>query len=131
MDISKSDIESGPVIYFDDCCKLCAGVIGIITHAKAGRNLTYLPLQRLSLGDDTKSSLDEVRVFYKGEWISGAEGVMVVLCYLGGRYRVVWYLLKLLPDKVLDKVYKVIAKNRYRWFGKRSMCSANLSIAKD
>ena len=36
-----------------------------------------------------------------------------------------WKLLrviKFIPRKVRDKVYRWVAKNRYRWFGKRESC---------
>jgi predicted DCC family thiol-disulfide oxidoreductase YuxK len=40
---------------------------------------------------------------------------------LGGVWRVVAWL-RFMPRVLRDGTYRVIARNRYRWFGKRETC---------
>lgn len=40
---------------------------------------------------------------------------------LGGFWKV-FYIFKILPKSLRDAIYNWIAKNRYRWFGKKEEC---------
>ena len=50
-----------------------------------------------------------------------SEAVLRIVESLGGG----WHLarpLRLVPQTLRDRVYDFVAKNRYRWFGKRETC---------
>lgn len=51
----------------------------------------------------------------------GVDAVTGISKYLKG-YRFVYRILKIIPHPLSRAVYSFIAKNRYRWFGKRSEC---------
>jgi len=41
--------------------------------------------------------------------------------YLGGWYTLLTFFL-ILPTKLADSLYDYIAKNRYKWYGKKDQC---------
>ena len=45
----------------------------------------------------------------------------MVLEKLGGAWRAA-RVLRLLPRRLRDRLYRALARNRYRWFGKRETC---------
>ena len=50
-----------------------------------------------------------------------SEAVLRVVECLGGGWRLARPL-RLVPQALRDTVYDFVAKNRYRWFGKRETC---------
>jgi len=46
-----------------------------------------------------------------------SDAVIRLLIYLGGIYKFFGYLLKTIPKRFRDGLYKIIARNRYRIFG--------------
>lgn len=50
-----------------------------------------------------------------------SEAALRVLIGLGGAWRLAGWL-RIIPRPLRDAVYDIIARNRYRWFGKREAC---------
>jgi len=59
--------------------------------------------------------VDEEKVFIQ------STAALKVANYLGGYWRVS-YALIIIPPFIRDSVYAIIAKNRYKWFGKKESC---------
>ncbi|MCU4163362.1 thiol-disulfide oxidoreductase DCC family protein [Carboxylicivirga caseinilyticus] len=115
-------------IFYDGWCRLCSGVVGILLKTKPGRRFSYIPIQRI---DEylPKAELNseiivgnEIAVISDGKMIAGASAVLLILNQMGGIYKVVSYLLRILPLWILQKMYLYIASNRYRWFGRKATC---------
>lgn len=119
--------ECSAVIVFDGVCVLCNGWVDFLLErdhrqryrfaamqTQAGRNL----LQANGLDADDPMSfllLDE-----KGARID-SDAVIAVLIGLGGIWRAA-AMFRLLPRAIRDPAYRWLARNRYRWFGKKEMC---------
>lgn len=119
--------ERSAVIVFDGVCVLCNGWVDFLLErdhrqryrfaamqTQAGRNL----LQANGLDADDPMSfllLDE-----KGACID-SDAVIAVLMGLGGVWRAA-ALFRLLPRAMRDPAYRWLARNRYRWFGKKERC---------
>jgi predicted DCC family thiol-disulfide oxidoreductase YuxK len=54
--------------------------------------------------------------------LSRSAAVLFVLQHLGGFWRLAGFLLRLLPKFLLDSAYNVVARNRYRIFGRSETC---------
>lgn len=62
-------------------------------------------------------------VFLKhGTTLIRSQAVEAILVDLGGRYRIMVYLAKLIPLFLKDVIYDFIARNRYSWFGTTEFC---------
>ena len=119
-----------PVILFDGVCNLCNSTVQwVIERDKEGR-FDFASLQsdvaRRELGKvmDTK----EIEALPDSIVLLDSDGVHVrsaaalrILRGLGS-----WFLLLrlgvVLPGPIRDAIYDMVARNRYRWFGRRDTC---------
>jgi predicted DCC family thiol-disulfide oxidoreductase YuxK len=115
------------VILFDGVCNLCnSSVNWVIDHDK--KNLfKFSSLQsdfgkrrtkELGLGEDY---MDTIVLDDEGKVYTQSDAVFKVLKYIGGIYAASAIFL-ILPKPLRDFYYKLVARNRYKWFGKRDTC---------
>ena len=117
-----------PVVLFDGVCNLCnSSVQFILKRDKAGR-FRFASLQ----GDAGKKLLEQFHlpdnylnsfVLIEGEkaW-TRSSAALRVLKNLGGGWKILYGTGWILPLFVRDGIYNWIARNRYRWFGRREAC---------
>ncbi len=115
------------VILFDGVCNLCnSSVNWIIDHDKQNQ-FKFASLQsaygqnkvkELGLQDNYMNTV----VFEdNGKAYLRSDAALQILKQLGGVYSlsVVFYIV---PSFVRDWFYKIVANNRYKWFGKKESC---------
>ncbi len=130
---NDQNIGSSLTVFYDGWCKLCTGVVGLLLKTKAGKSLEYVPLQSINsyFNSDTISpnldsiNGDEIVVYDGSSFTGGAKGALLILKKFGGGYKFMYWFLNLLPSSYLDRLYRFVATNRYRWFGKKETCSLN------
>jgi len=115
------------IILFDGVCNLCNRTINFIIdrdnknifkfaafQSEAGQN--YLKKNGIfSTELDTVILIDNDK-FYK----KSTAGLRIVKELKGGWK--IFYLLIIIPSFIRDFFYNIIAKNRYKWFGKSDTC---------
>lgn len=119
-------MDEQPIVFFDGVCNLCNSAIQwIICHdpkariqfapfqSEAGQNL----IEKTILKQEIRSVIlrDERHVYYK------STAVLRMCRYLKGFWKLCVVFL-IIPRPIRDFIYDYIAKNRYKWFGKRSQC---------
>ncbi len=121
------DAGQSRVVLFDGDCTLCnSSVQFVIRHDKEGRfrfaalgsPVAVALLEGHALPD---KELDSVVYLRQGKAYSRSSAALYIAKDLGG----VWSMLSiflLVPRPLRDLVYDVIAKYRYRWFGKHDSC---------
>jgi len=123
--LSAAGVEK-PVIFFDDVCVMCNSFVNLILRVDRRQQFLFAPLRgetaiRLlpPLPDDpgkwSMVYVDESGVHDQ------SDASLEVYRRLGG----LWWLLSLarfIPRAIRNPVYRVIARNRYRWFGKHDAC---------
>ncbi|MFW8594841.1 thiol-disulfide oxidoreductase DCC family protein [Cribrihabitans neustonicus] len=119
--------HTGSLIVFDGDCVLCCSCFRfVLRHDRAERfsfALAQSPLgQRLYraeglAGDDLGTML----VVAEGRVLQRLDAVAAVLRGLGGPWRLL-ALCRFLPRRVKDALYGLIARNRFRLFGRRDAC---------
>ena len=119
--------NDGPVILFDGVCNFCAWSVRFVIARDPRGLFRFASLQsetgRLLLrehGLDEKAMDSFVLVEGSSAWRE-SEAALRVCKYL----RVPWRFLAVflvLPRFLRDPVYRLIARNRYRWFGKSDTC---------
>jgi len=57
----------------------------------------------------------------RGHAHTDTEAIVRVLAGLGGAWRLA-VLLRALPGGLRDRLYRMVARNRYRWFGRHDRC---------
>ncbi|WP_052298947.1 thiol-disulfide oxidoreductase DCC family protein [Thermophagus xiamenensis] len=116
-------------VIFDGYCVLCSGFAR--WFKKRAKLKTYMIAaqseegrQLLKEANISMENFDEVVVKKEeGKFLSGPLAILFLLSNVGRIGRICAWILKLLPDVVIRWGYRVIAKNRYKWFGKRSTCT--------
>lgn len=113
------------LIVFDGNCLLCGGSVGFLYRRDRQRLFRYVPLQsdagRLlarRFDIDPADPTTFVAVL-KGEPRTMSDGALGALQQLGGLWRLA-VILRLVPPFLRDAIYRLVARNRYRWFGQRT-----------
>ncbi len=115
------------LLLFDGVCHLCdAGVRFIVRRDPAGK-IKFAPIQS-PLGREhyTRNGLDpdNPTVFLlltPGGVFKASDAVLEIGHILGGAWKLIG-VFKPLPRPWRDAMYRFIARNRYRWFGKKDAC---------
>lgn len=118
--------QETPIIFFDGVCGMCNRFVELILGIDSKAVFRFAPIQ----GETAKQLLpplseapQEWSMFYLDERGIHKESDAFLGVYqrLGG----IWWLLSLLrvvPRVVRDSLYRTVARNRYRWFGRRETC---------
>ncbi|HKI02162.1 MAG TPA: thiol-disulfide oxidoreductase DCC family protein [Thermoanaerobaculia bacterium] len=121
------EAPTNPVVLFDGVCNLCNGAVQFIIRHDPEARFRFASLQspvgerlRGELGIDGQA-LDSVILVADGRWYQESDAVLRIARGLGGLWRVVG-ISRLVPRSLRDRVYRFIARNRYRWFGKVEAC---------
>lgn len=115
------------VILFDGVCNLCNSFVQfVIKHDKYER-FKFASLQsdfaKKELADsfiDTQK-MSTVILLENGKLYSRSTAALRVLKKLNGLLPLL-YIFIAIPTFIRDAVYNLIAKNRYKWFGKKDSC---------
>lgn len=117
------------LVLFDGVCNLCNSTVQfIIRHDKSGR--FQFASQQSEVGQrilrqhriPTEAALaDSVVVIEGGQVWLESDAALHILYRLGGVWRIP-ALLRWVPKGLRDWVYRLIAKNRYRLFGRLERC---------
>ena len=112
-----------PVILFDGVCNLCNGFVQFVLKRDQRGRFRFASLQsdaarRLLGGDGPRETI--VLVEAGKTYVKSAAALRIVR---GLRFP--WPLLAalaMIPRPLRDPLYDWVARNRYRWFGKRDAC---------
>jgi predicted DCC family thiol-disulfide oxidoreductase YuxK len=113
-----------PTILFDGLCTLCTrSVQFVIRHDPAGA-FRFAPLTSEAAKTlvPPEFAMPESMVLIEGSRISTRSTAAL---RIARRLRWPWpvaYPLLIIPRPIRDAVYSLIARNRYRWFGRRDTC---------
>jgi predicted DCC family thiol-disulfide oxidoreductase YuxK len=124
------------IILFDGICNLCNYWVRFAIKHNAKKNLYFAPLQSqfaknlLTTMGFTHSNLTSV-VFYKKDKIYTQSSAAFTICLeLNGLWKLL-FLFIVVPKFIRDFIYNIIAKNRYKWFGKKEQCMVPSPELKD
>ncbi len=125
------------IIVYDGVCKLCHGSVNFIL-SRDTQGIYWFCAAQSDLGtklthaagfNNTGDALrDYESLLLVQNW--GTDRVLIeqksaaffsIMCGLGYPYKAT-LLFKLVPKFMRNRVYDILAKNRYRWFGKYAVC---------
>ena len=115
------------VILFDGECNLCNGWVDFVMRRDRAERFRFVSLQsdvaRTLLGARRSADPlpDTIVLLEGGHTFERSAAVLRILRGLGFPWSV-FSLFTIVPRPVRDWTYNLIARNRYRWFGKRATC---------
>ncbi|MBU5210641.1 thiol-disulfide oxidoreductase DCC family protein [Heyndrickxia oleronia] len=114
------------IILFDGVCNFCNGSVQFIIKRDQNKYFKFASLQsevgaKLLMEYGVNSSLDSFVLIEDGKLYTKSEAALLVCRSLNGLWK--WgYAFRIIPLPIRNWIYEMIAKNRYRWFGKRDSC---------
>lgn len=116
-----------PVILFDGVCNFCNSSVNFVIKNDKKGQIKYAALQSFAgqqILDDYKFSnatLDTFVFIENGKLYTQSTAALRVCKQLTGLWPAM-YVFIIVPRFIRDGVYNFIAKNRYKWFGKKDSC---------
>jgi predicted DCC family thiol-disulfide oxidoreductase YuxK len=116
-----------PVVLFDGVCNLCNGAVQFIIKHDKKNQFMFASLQSnqgQKLLAQYNFPIDELNSFIlieKGKAYTRSTGALKVAKKLNALWPLLYGFI-ILPTFIRDGVYKLVAKNRYKWFGKKDAC---------
>ena len=104
------------VVYFDGQCIMCNQTIRFLIERDTKNVFKIGYTSSLE-----SKNQDSIILKYNGITYKYSSAVIKCIILLGGFYRVA-YISYIIPRNLRDLLYKFIAKNRYKWFGKHQVC---------
>lgn len=115
------------IVVFDGICNLCSGGAKWLQRHQGEPPFHLVPMQSdrgrtllAQSGHDPDGPLTflvldgEQRFTQSDAWIH-------LVAAAGGGWRLI-HMARIVPRALRDSVYRLIARNRYRWFGRRKTC---------
>lgn len=119
--------NSNPIVYFDGVCNLCESSVQFIIRKNKKKNIQFASLQGVhgqtflkenNLDTSEFSSLVYVE---NGKIYTKSSGALRITKQLKRLWPFMICFL-IVPKFIRDAVYNYIAKNRYKWYGKKTSC---------
>lgn len=118
---------SKSIILFDGVCNLCDKSIQFILKRDHEQKFMFASLQGekgqeiLQRFGMSRKNLSSFVLVDKGNIYTRSTAVLRTLKSLGGGWKLLYGLI-IIPPFLRNALYDFIAKNRYKWFGKKEEC---------
>lgn len=116
-----------PIILFDGVCNLCNGSVLFIIRRDPKARFRFASLQStygenfLKHNSLSTEEYDSIVLIEGGRFYTQSTAALRIAKRLNGAWPLL-YAGIIIPKFIRDAMYNVIAKNRYRWFGKKDAC---------
>jgi predicted DCC family thiol-disulfide oxidoreductase YuxK len=115
------------IIVFDAVCHVCSGWARFFSRHRIDPPFQLIPMQSVAgrallveygIDPDNPSTF---LVLDQGQQLTQSDAAIHVIAELGGLWRTI-NAARSIPQRWRDALYEVLARNRYRWFGRRTTC---------
>lgn len=116
-----------PIVFFDGVCNFCNYWVNFAIKRDKEKRLKFASLQ----GEYAKKILpplginqtlvDSVVLVDNGKVYTQSSAAFRICKYLDGGWKL-GYGFMIFPKFIRDFLYNILARNRYRWFGKKESC---------
>jgi predicted DCC family thiol-disulfide oxidoreductase YuxK len=115
------------VVVFDGFCQVCSGGVRFVKKHPVEPAFDIVPMQSergrellVKYGIDPDDPMTFL-VLDGGKAMTESDASIHLIAALGGMWRAA-EAGRVVPKPVRDWMYRVLARNRYHWFGKRDTC---------
>jgi predicted DCC family thiol-disulfide oxidoreductase YuxK len=124
---NPEEYKNSNIVFFDGVCNFCNSTVDMIYSKNKKRNIFYSSLQsefaQKFLGNNgiNTNDLDTVIFYASGKFYFRSGAILQISKHLNGGYKLLSVFV-IIPAFIRDGIYKWIAKNRYKFFGKKETC---------
>jgi predicted DCC family thiol-disulfide oxidoreductase YuxK len=125
--MNGNETQDHPIILFDGVCNLCNSSVQYIIKHDPGHVFRFASLQSpfgqkiISTYHPPSNDYNSFILFTDDKIYTRSTAALMVVKKLKGFVKLV-YVFIAVPKFIRDAVYNLIAKNRYKWFGKKATC---------
>jgi predicted DCC family thiol-disulfide oxidoreductase YuxK len=125
--MGAADKVKEKILFFDGVCNLCNASVNFIIDHNTNNNIKFAPLQSKLAKEYFPSELlsrgnfDTLLLYEEGVIYKQSSAAIQIAKELDFPYNQIRHL-SFLPAFLRDFVYNFIARNRYRFFGKKASC---------
>lgn len=113
------------IVFFDGVCNLCSGSVQWLLRHDKKQLFNFSSLQgeyaSKTITDPVLKKTDSIILFRKGKFYSKSTAVLKIASQIGFPYKFLSAFL-IIPAFIRNIVYDFIARNRYKWYGKKEEC---------
>ena len=115
------------IVLFDGVCNLCDGMVQFVLKRDTKKQFVFGSLQGkagqayLQQFHLSTNHFNSFMLIEGGKFYTRSTGVLRLLKHLGKGWQLL-YAFIIIPPFIRDAMYRFIAKNRYKWFGKKDQC---------
>lgn len=115
------------IVLIDGQCNLCQSITQFIIKRDPNAKFRFASLQSergqklLSIGNLSIDTLDTFVLIDSGRYYTKSTAALRLLRKLGGPWSL-FYVLRVIPSFIRNRVYDWIARKRYLWFGYNDSC---------
>ncbi|WP_350284816.1 DCC1-like thiol-disulfide oxidoreductase family protein [uncultured Croceitalea sp.] len=118
--------DTTAVVFFDGVCSLCNAWIRFVIRWDKHNRFRFAPLQSATaqkiLGPDfSAEKMDSIVLVDGTQKYIKSDAILKITKELGLPFKVI-YVLRWLPLQLRNRIYDVVARSRYSWFGKQANC---------
>ncbi len=127
MNIPDNQNFSSPIIIYDGVCHLCNSGVNFILKHDRKKIFRFAPFQSsfaknlLKENNESENIGDTFILIHNGKLFNRADAALKITMLLGAKWKF-FYPLYLFPKFIRNGFYNIIARNRYKWFGKADTC---------
>lgn len=116
-----------PILLFDGVCNLCSSSVQFVLKRNKTENIQFASLQSdvgkqlLQEHGLSHQYIDSLVLLENGTAYVKSDAALRVTKHLAGVWRLLLAFL-IIPKFIRNPIYDWIARNRYRWFGKKDVC---------
>lgn len=122
--------DSHPLFVFDNVCVLCSTGVAFLMHRERADHIRFTSAQDAlgqALYRHYGMEMDDSYLFIaNGTASTMSDGYFDIAREMGGPWHMA-LVFRLVPRAVREAAYGLIARNRYRWFGKARVACALLT----
>ncbi|WP_036833945.1 thiol-disulfide oxidoreductase DCC family protein [Pontibacillus litoralis] len=115
------------IVLFDGVCHFCSQSVQFIIKRDKQERFQFASLQgevgqQLLTQYHTKNNINSMVLIQEGRVYTRSTAALKIANELDGAWKLCCACI-IIPRFMRDKVYDIIANNRYKWFGKKDVCT--------
>ena len=120
-------LQQQSIVFFDGVCNLCNGFVQFVLKHEVNSRYKFCSLQSEFAANFFKekqfisNGIDSVIVYENNQFYIESEAAFKIINKLNWPYKAVG-IFSVFPKFINNSIYKFIAKNRYKIFGKSNVC---------
>jgi predicted DCC family thiol-disulfide oxidoreductase YuxK len=122
MEVHDKHPPTEKKILYDGYCNLCNASMQFVRRHDKKKQFQFVPISDWNKEGIEQPLPDSIVVIINNTIYIEFDAILQIIHYLGG-WLWLFKLTYIVPRKIRNKVYRWVARNRYKWFGKSEQCS--------